>query len=301
MVRMRACVPAIALLTSALCARPARAAADEDVTSVRALGMADALRAAGVGAAGIHLNPSGLALVRSYTVEGSYEFLGPDNASYIDLAVADSVTSRVGGGVYFDYVSADARDATGMKLSTGREGWESGAAVSLPLSDAVFLGVTTKYQSIDQPVGGKADGFTVDVGTTIRPASFLTIAAVGANLIEQKSTRAPREFAVGAAVMLGTAVLLDFDTVFDYDTARLTGRGDQTDTRYHAGGELLLGQRLALRAGYLRNDGLSQTYIAYGGSIVAQQAAIDFGAHTQVDGPGEHGTLFGVSLRLFLQ
>src|SRR5215510_14990333 len=83
--------------------------AQDDVSSTRALGMADALRAAGVGSAGIHLNPSGLTLLHSYPVEGAFEFGGADSARNVDVSIADSTNPFVAAGVYFDYLTADAR------------------------------------------------------------------------------------------------------------------------------------------------------------------------------------------------
>jgi hypothetical protein len=277
------------------------ARADEDVTGTRALGMGDALRAAAVGAAGLHLNPSGLTLLRSYVVESAFEFGGGESAKYFDVSVSDSITARGAGGVYFDYLSADIKDG-GMKVGE-RSGWEVGLAAAYPLADWISFGILPKYQSIDQPAqyGGKADGFTLDTGITVRPVSFLNLAAVGANLVEQDSTRAPRTFGLGLALNPIAALLIGFDVVWDFDTVRLLTGNDRTEQAYHVGGEFLIAQKLALRAGYITDGATGRDFVSWGGSLVTPQVSLDFGGRTQVDGPGDQSTLFSVSLRLFLQ
>jgi len=301
MIVARRLVATVAIATGAWVSTTT-AGADEELTSPRALGMGDALRAAATGSAGIHLNPSGLTLLRSYVIEGGYQFRGADSTNFVDVSVADSITSRVAAAAYFDYESADVKDDTGVKLGE-RSGWESGLAVAVPLVEWLSLGLTPKYQSIDQPAmgGGRAEGFTIDAGATIRPLSFLNIGVVGANLIEQDSTRAPRTFGLGFALVPFPALLVDFDLVFDFNTARLTLRPDQAEAQYHFGGEYLLAQRVALRGGYVHDGVTGSNFAAFGASLVTPQIALDFGGRTQVDGPGQHATLFGVSLRLFLQ
>src|SRR5262249_32114023 len=281
---------------------PTPARADEELGSARALGMGDALRAAATGSAAVHLNPSGLTLIRNFVIGGGYQFRGADSTNFVEVSVADSIPSRVAAAVYFDYESADVKDGSGAKLGD-RSGWESGVALALPLTEWLSLGLTPKYQSIDQPAtgGGKAEGFTIDAGATLRPLSFLNIGLVGGNLVEQDSTRAPRTLGLGFALVPFPTLIVDFDMVFDFDSARLTMRPDQTETQYHFGGEYLLAQRLALRGGYVHDGVTGSNFAAFGASLVTPQLALDFGGRTQVDGPGQHATLFGVSLRLFLQ
>jgi hypothetical protein len=287
-----------------------RARAQEDVSATRALGMADALRAAGVGSAGIHLNPSGLTLLRSYTVEGAFLFGGADSARNVDVSIADSTNPFVAAGVYFDYINADAKDAMGVKIAD-RTGWEAGLAVAAPIGDWLSIGFTPKYMSIDEAVCGsgalqcgKAEGFTIDAGATARPVSFLNVGVVGTNLAEVGSTHAPRTLGLGALVSPISSLAVGFDAVFDFDTSRLltAGMRDQVSESYHLGGEYMFGQRLALRGGYVWDGATnpSRSYASYGASLVTPQVALDFGGRTQVDGPGGTSTFFGVSLRMFL-
>jgi hypothetical protein len=291
---------AAAVLSLALGATAARG--DIDATSVRSLSMGDALRAAAVGGAAMHLNPSGMTLLRAYQLEGSYLFRTSDSTDTFDVSVTDSVTSRVGAGVYFDYVNADARDPTGVKVGN-RSGWESGVALAAPVADFLTIGVLPKYMSITQPssAGGSAEGFTIDVGATLRPLPIVQAGVVGQNLVEMNSTRAPRQFAFGFAMNLFDAALADFDVVFDFDSARLEGRGDHHDTIYHLGGEYLLGGKVAVRAGYIHDGGLGQNDLALGTGIVTQSIAIDVGGRKPLDGPGDRSILYGVAVRLFLQ
>jgi hypothetical protein len=151
---------------------------------------------------------------------------------------------------------------------------------------------------------GKAEGFTLDAGMTARPAGFLNIGVVGANLIEMDSTHAPRNLGIGVALNPIGVLLVEFDTVFDFDTSRLLygAMRDQTTERYQFGGEYLLAQKIALRGGYIWDGATSPSsgFATYGVSLVTPQIALDFGGRTQVDGPGGTDTFFGVSLRMFL-
>src|SRR5438874_1677777 len=78
-----------------------RARADIDLSSARALGMADALRGSATGASAIHLNPSGLSLMRNYVIETGYLFGGSESTNGLDISVSDSITARMAAGVYF--------------------------------------------------------------------------------------------------------------------------------------------------------------------------------------------------------
>src|SRR5262249_6848887 len=107
-------------------------------------------------------------------------------------------------------------------------------------------------------------------------------------------------FGLGAAVTLADSLLVDADAVWDFDTAALIGRPDSTEMRYHIGAELSLAQRLGLRGGYIQDDARLAKFICFGASLGSPQVALDFGLRSQVDGPGEHMTQFGLSLRLVL-
>jgi hypothetical protein len=125
----------------------------------------------------------------------------------------------------------------------------------------------------------------------------LNVAVVGANLVEQHSISAPRSVAFGAAVTSGGIFIVDFDAVLDFDSSRLLGRADEVAFQAHVGGEVLLAQRFALRAGYIHDGARDRSAIAYGASVVTPQIALDFGGRTDPD----DSTMIAISLRLFLQ
>jgi hypothetical protein len=263
--------------------------------------MADALHAAGTGAAAVHLNPANMVLIHGYVLEGNYLLLGNEGMQAFNLAVVDSVTSRLGAGVYFDYINSEAHNAANVKVGD-RSGYESGVALALPFGDWVSIGATPKFQSIDQPVaaGGKADGFTFDVGANVHPFQVVRFGIAATNLIEQNSTRAPRTFMLGGAVQT-QSLILDFDFLYDFDSRRLFGLSDTSAARsYYLGGEYLIMERMALRVGYNHDGVLSQNLLAFGLSFVTTQAQLDFGARRGLDGPGEQSWQLGFGLRLFV-
>jgi hypothetical protein len=253
----------------------------------RALGMGDALRGYSVGAAALHFNPSGLVLEQRYTAEAAYSFRTTDSLNHIDVSVTDTVTARVGAGVYYRYLNAD----------NDRSGSEGGLAIAVPLGSVFSFGFLPKLQSIGGPAtGGTARGFNIDVGATIRPIELVSFGVVGSNLVNKDSIEAPRTVGIGGALRLSTFLLAGFDAVWDFDSARLRGQPDQVSARYHVGGEVTI-STFALRVGYVRDQGIAHNHLTFGGGFVLPQFAFDFGTRKNLDG----SWLFGIGIRAFLQ
>lgn len=155
-------------------AGPARAA--DPIVGMRSLALGESMRAAASGAEGVLLNPSGIALLRQYTVTGFYSLRLFDDGNFghaAHVSIADSVTQRrIAVGLYYNFIyetpsfSFDVaeggtstrmahirgqRECTLLMLDAGRcptilrTGHEVGLASAFPLGDRFILGVTTKY------------------------------------------------------------------------------------------------------------------------------------------------------------
>jgi hypothetical protein len=209
--------------------------------------MGGAGRADARGDEALPLNPSGMSVARLYSVEGHYQYVSPGGEQFAHVSVVDSTsTSGVSGGLY--YVFRTTAAMTGLSRSIGNEG---GIALSMPLGDALMLGVTGKYVSLSggapEPDGSNSHGgITVDAGATIRPASILTLGVVGYSLRDLSTTRAPLALGYGAALSPVPQLTAAVDVFHDFTTSDPT-RGVRTTLAI--GAELRPAERMAFRAG----------------------------------------------------
>jgi len=296
---------ASALLALALAAGPATAA--EPFVGTRALGMGEALRGAATGGEGPLLNPSGMSLIQSYSVEADYTFARARDDQFLHASIVDSTSAyRLAGGIYYTYHTSN---PNGPNAGHGHEG---GLALSLPLGDHVAIGATGKYFLLggDQTaVTGATGGFTYDVGATIRPINMLSFGVVGNNLRKLNTGVAPMAVGYGAALSPTDFLLVTLDGVTTLtDDAPLPPR---KGTRVSAGAEVLLAQKVVLRGGG-GYDGVTQHgFLTVGFAAVSEAGALDFGLRQDISGaaskdltfpPGStsRDTIFGVDFRLFV-
>ncbi len=327
---MRRTAPAQLLAIAALvCSTGTRpAAAIEDVLTPRAIAMGDSLIADASGALGPLLNPAGMTLRRSYTIEAMYGFRVQDTGSMLTAAIIDSVTSKVSAGVFYTFVHGSPHfrfnSNSDQLASATREGHETGLALALPLGDYFSFGITTKYTRIAttapnpayDPVANptapptlvtdsststaSADGFTLDVGTSLRLGDSFALGVVGYNLVPLRSIDAPIALGTGAAYHLGTALTIAADFVVDFNKYRNLGDGN-TFISYKVGGglEWLAGGKVAIRAGSYWDGGRPATYISAGLAYVGQSFAVDVAYKQEVQHGVDSTILAGV--RVFLQ
>jgi len=276
-------------------ARPARAAVDQ-LYNTRALGMGGAMRGAAAGGAGPLMNPSGMTLAQSYTVEAAYMLATARTDHFFHGSIVDSTSGyRLAGGLYYTYHSdnPDGPDAG--------HGHEVGLALSFPFGEHVALGGTLKYFNLSgdqRPVEGNRQ-FTFDAGVTIRPTSVVSLGLVGYNLRELHAAVAPIGLGYGVAVAPDPDILLVVDGV---TTLTADAPATRKGTRVMAGGEILLAKKVALRVGG-GYDGVTQNgFFTAGFSAVSDVGAFDVGVRQDAfqNGPYPRETIAGVSVRLFV-
>lgn len=265
----------------------------DDLVSTRALGMAEALRANGTGAAALFLNPAGMSLIRQYAMEGNYQYRPEDSAHMASGSIVDSVTSEMAAGVYVHYLNSEPEN---NNTSVDRDAIEGGLGLSYPISANFLLGVKGKYINADWGPRELSE-LSVDVGATLRFGG-LALGVTGNNL----SSAPPewrKELGLGVGYAFGTTLLLEFDALFDFDKNEWRGRDDSTALRYGGGGELFLGGSYALRGGAIHDSAEDSTWATFGASVFNPEAGLEFGLKQQVDG-GED-TLVSFGLKLFMQ
>lgn len=308
-------VPALALallVGLALTLGPTRNAMARDLLGTRATGMSGALRASALGPASIYLNPAGMSLANMYVISGLYQYRGSDSASQMSVAVVDSATTRrIAAGLFYNFTHATPEflavgpdGAVGVEQTNNTH--EVGAALSMPLGEYLFLGVSTRYINLSSSLSEKApplptpdiSTLTMDVGGIVRFGSMLNLAVVGYNLIpvdKDFSHLYPQALGLGLSFSLGTTFLAEFDTVIDFTSDKTK----KATASFHGGAELFLGQSYAFRAGAAHDMFREATYISTGLSLVTKRLGLEFGLRQQVDGGAE--TLLAFSLNLFVQ
>lgn len=264
----------------------------------RALGMAGALRGAATGDAALSVNPSGMSLMRSYVIEGSYTYASAIDGHDLHASIVDSTSGfNLGGGVYYTHHASSPAGEGGPE----RGGHEGGLALSFPLGDRLAVGATGRYLRLtteggDLPEAQVARGFTFDVGLTLRPAGGVTIGVVGHNLRRMRDPRAPFALGGGVAVSILPDLLATFDGVLDF-TSYDPDRGNVW--HFMGGAEYLLANRFGFRAGGGRRGHTGRGFVAGGLSAVAEVGALDVGLQQDLSGDRKE-TIVGISARLFV-
>ena len=270
------------------------ARADGDVLGARSLAVGESLRAAATGSLATHLNPAGVALTRSYVIEGGYGYR-PDDKSHIQaVSLCDSVTSRVGACLYYKHLSAD------PSLEGDRSLHEFGITTAVPLGSSLALGVTNRYvsyrESVNEgvPVDTSKKGLLFDAGILYRVIPSLSLAFVGYNLIGADDARYARALGFGAAFSPGGKLTFSADGRYDFGIE---------SARWGGGVEYLFsnsdgGQGLPIRGGYVYDAQTGASFVTAGAGFVTPRIALDLGARKQVADGDE--LMLQMSLRLFL-
>jgi hypothetical protein len=289
---MRAATAAVLLIVLGAAPRAARAIAGYDGT--RPLAMGDAGRAWATGDSGPFLNPSGMALAKSYNVEGSYAYGSAlAGTNILHASVVDSTSEiNLAGGLSYTYVS----DALDGVHGTTHEGI---ASLALPVGDVATIGGSLRYvYATGSAAVPSRGGFTFDVGTTIKPAEGVTLALVGVNLanVAQDGGRA-LAYAGAYGPTASLLLVLDGETQIG---SHVIGHGRTSGL---GGLEWTVSDRVVLRAGGGYNGPLGTWRGAAGGALLSRVGAIDVGVQgdlTTSDVQPTRAYVLGVSVRLFV-
>ena len=181
-------------------------------------------------------------------------------------------------------------------------------ALAYPLGDRFHLGVTGRYLRANQgvsrgPFGASlaSDGtpgesivneFTFDAGAAIAITEQLRFAVSGRNLTAPGTGLLPLVLAGGLGWSNQT-VTVEGNSLVDFTTF-----GDAR-MRLMLGGEVLLADRVPLRAGYRFDAGTKTQSVGLGGGYVDRRFSIEVGARRDVvaDNPA---TMISAGIRIFI-
>ena len=254
------------------------------VDTPRATSMGGAHAAIATGNDALAVNPAGLSQVRRYHYEldGVYDSRYPAQAVLASLV--DSYSGPVASGLLWS------RWASGQPSGRG-EGWSLGLGYSGPIAQGLFLGGETKYLRYHTP-DGLVHKFAQDVGLLSRRGNF-SWATVLQNISPDKIPLFP--LTATAAVAWGTDV--DWHLALDY-------RADLSDSsnvksKLSAGGEVLVGESLALRGGATWDTTAKQWWLSAGLGILTEKGGLQVVWRRRVEGP--YDQFFEGGLTIYLQ
>lgn len=273
-----------------------------EVQHPRAIAMGGAQQVWGGSTTAVFVNPANLPLYRVYHLEGLASLSPEARRQSYGGAVVDSTTSRLAGGFGGTWNQLDPdgirRQWTDLRLS-----------LAYPISDRFHLGLTGRYLRVNQGVGrgpfgasnisdGKPDDpivneFTFDAGAAVAITEQFRFAVSGRNLTAPGTGFMP----LGVAGGLGWSnqiVTAEANTLVDFTTfgaARMRAMG---------GVEVLLADRVPLRAGYRYDAGMKTHALGLGAGYVDRRFSIEIGGRRDIvaDHPS---TTISLGLRFFIE
>jgi len=280
----------LAMVLPAGAARPADpplAPTSADLVGARGLALGG-YRGLPTGNDGMFTNPATLAARKRYAVELQYllDRQGGSRAwQWFQGSVVDSETSAVTGGFAYTRVVDGASSGNLYHLP-----------VAFPLGGGLFAGVTGKLLDL-RSAAGKTRVATADAGLYWQAAAALGLGAAAYNLVPTgEKQEAPRAYGAGLHVGDGRR----YNVVLDWrgDAER---RGKLTSS-WAAGGELLVGDMVPLRAGWLRDDTRGASWWSAGAGLVSSAGvALDVSYRQGIDHPDDRTLAAAVKLFLHSQ
>lgn len=287
------CAPMrIGFLALVLCAAAARA--DNVVTDpgapwpttvdlARATAMGGAHSAIATANDALTVNPAGLAQSRRYhlEVDGLYDARWP--AQGVMASIVDSASSPVASGLLFS------RWGSGQPSGRG-EGWSAGFAYSGAAGQGVFIGGETKFLRYHGPEG-LTQKWAQDVGVLSRKGSFSWSAVV-----QNISTVKIPQFPLTGTVGLAWGDDRDWHLAIDY-------KADFSDTSHvrqkaALGGELLVGQSIALRGGLTWDTTADLWWTSAGVGLLTDVGGLQLVWRRRVSGSYDQFFMAGITLYL---
>jgi hypothetical protein len=255
-----------------------------DLVGARGLSLG-AYRGLVTGNDGLFTNPAALAARRRYSIETQWllDRRGADNAFQVYTAsVVDSEGSWTGGLAYTRVLSGP---WTGNLFHV---------PIAFPLTGGLYLGLTAKYQSLDGPLGDRMRAGNFDAAAFWQLSRLVSVGGAIYNVLAAGHRQLePRGYGAGAAVGDDRTFHLSVDWRGDDQ------RQGKLTSLFAVGGELLVGDLVPLRAGYVNDDTRHASFWSAGAGIVTTSGfAVDLAYRQCIERSDER--IFAAALKVFL-
>jgi hypothetical protein len=252
-----------------------------DLVGARALGL-DAYRGIVTGNDGIYTNAASLAARRRYAIETQWylERFGSDTPlQVLSGSVVDSEAALTGG---FSY---------GRVISGPWTGNLFHVPIAFGVSDNLFLGVTPKYLSLTG--AGDIRAATFDASAFLR-TNLIALGFSGYNLVAA-GHRQVMPLAIGAGASIGDdrRFHVGADWRGDFD------RAGKLTHLYAVGAEVLMGDYVPLRGGWMNDETRHASFWSAGAGLVTTSGfAIDLSYRQGIDAPSNR--IFGAAIKIYV-
>src|SRR5438105_998701 len=254
------------------------------VDTPRATAMGGAHAAIATGNDALAVNPAGLAQSRRYHFELDGLYASRYPAQAVLASLVDSASGPVASGLLWS------RWASGQPSGRG-EGWSVGLGYSGAIGQNLFLGGETKFLRYHTP-DGLVQKWAQDVGLLARRGTF-SWAAVMQNVSTEKIPLFP--LTATAAMAWGT------DTEWHLSVDYKADLSDSSNVKSKAalGGEVLLGDSIALRGGATWDATARQWWLSAGLGLLTEKGGLQVVWRRRVEGP--YDQFFEGGLTIFLE
>lgn len=281
------CASALALIPSVAWGQVQTA--PETPVTARTMALGGGTHAIAQSTSALYVNPAAMSQTRVYHVDSSVLWDPSTDRWSFGGAVVDS-TRTVGAGLAYHY----------SLLDGDTRNHDVRVALGATLTEGVSLGVTGRYLDYIGPAtangvrGAAYSGFTVDVGVSLKPWSWLALGVTGYSLSDPDTALSPLSIGGGIGIIPVDTLHVVADTVWDVSTF-----ADGPRARW-SGGVELLANRVPLRIGYtydgIRRDNAVHLITA-GIGYIDQMFAVEAALRQEVSG-GSQSTLL-LNLRYF--
>ncbi len=272
-----------------------------EIETPRSTAVSGALRSTSSSTSALFANPANMALTQVYHVGGFAQIFPEAGKQLFGAAVVDSLLSSTGlaGGLSAAWSQQDPGNL-------GRQWTDLRFGLALPIPEVLYVGASGRYVALKQdgvgPLGASlASGglpnqailetVTLDAGVTLRPIPELVIALVGQNLTSPDATLFPLMGGLSAGYLTGD-VSVGADVVLETELV------SKPRVRAQVGGEVLLAERVPVRAGYRYDQALDSHAVSLGVGYTDPKFSIDLGARRSLVGPEYTSVTLGFSVHM---
>ena len=256
--------------------------------SPKAAAMGDAFGAVANDDSAIIINPAGMNMKTRYGANADYLYNMKQPEHRLDFSILDSVTSPVGVGIGY-YMDSYRLSSVDIHRNTYM------AALGMGEPGIVSFGMNYRQDIFTS--GIKGSSYTLGYGIIFSPdLPFLQLSIAGLNLTRINGTSQflpPRLIDGGISFLLNGIFTLSFDAVKDLDIRT------KNNMDYHAGGEVLIENQIAIRGGYIwQNTANSKNYsLGIGWDI--PRFSLDYSFIGDVGSAKNNTQIFGLTIYPF--
>ncbi|MBI5526967.1 MAG: hypothetical protein HY897_11585 [Deltaproteobacteria bacterium] len=268
---MKPLVPAVALAV----VLQAAAAQAQTYQGARPIALGEAYRATASGNEAMYYNAAGMSLfLQRYNVDVGWSYNPEGGLHYFNGSILDTLTSPPLGAAFgFTYFMGDQIVPDRKTVPDYRkiQGYRLDLGISYPLARQLLWGFDLKFIDLDVDARESAIySVTGDMGIIWIMSKYVRGAVVAHNMVPIGRRDMPVQSAASVAIGREASFQGITDVVVNYLST------DDVKVQASAGLEMMAGEILALRAGYMYDQIPDAHYVSGGIGLVAPRVGLDF-------------------------